>query len=103
MRDYGDEAVTRRDGITRDGGPMIFDLTSFDLAEMRRLMQAGAHTPEERELADLIPTTVARALGERDQIGKELEAWKDAFDHYTKAVDRILSDNASARVAKAKQ
>jgi hypothetical protein len=72
---------------------MIFDLTSYDLSEMRRLMQAGARTPEERELADLIPTTVARALGERDQIGKELEARKDAFDQYTQAVDRILAQS----------
>jgi hypothetical protein len=72
---------------------MIFDLTSFDIAEMRRLMQAGARTPEERELAELIPTTVARALGERDQIGKELETWKEAFEQYTKAVDRILAQS----------
>jgi len=76
---------------------MIFDLSTSDIAQIRRLMREGAKTEAELTLAEVLPTTIARALGEHDYMATELQAWKDAFFAYGREIDRILARPALDR------
>jgi hypothetical protein len=68
---------------------MIYTLTDVDLAEIHRLMLAGAATDAERFYAEDLAATIAHILGERDYIAKSLEGHKDAFNVYTAKIEEI--------------